>query len=75
MNFNELVQQELDSARSKYPIMFHSHHEAYAVLKEEVDEYWDEVKKKNSNKENMKEEIIQIAAIAKAIYQDLLEEK
>lgn len=33
----ELVVQELDEANKKYPL-FHSPHEAYAVLKEEIDE-------------------------------------
>lgn len=33
----ELVVQELDEANKKYPL-FHSPHEAYAVLAEEVDE-------------------------------------
>lgn len=33
----ELVVQELDEANKRYPL-FHSPHEAYAVLKEEIDE-------------------------------------
>lgn len=50
-------------------------HEAYAVLLEEMDEYWDEVKKYNPNKPGrdtrprQREELIQIAAMAiRAIY-------
>lgn len=45
---------------------YHSHHESYGVLLEEVDEYWEEVKKKASkrNKKNTLKELIQIAAIA-----------
>lgn len=39
----ELVVQELDEANEKYPL-FHSPHEAYAVIKEEVDELTYEVK-------------------------------
>lgn len=34
---HELVAQELEDANAKYPL-FHSPHEAYAVLLEEVDE-------------------------------------
>lgn len=42
----------------------HGGHEAYAVIKEEVDEFWDEVKKKNPDRENMRKELVQIAAMA-----------
>ena len=56
---------------------FNSPHEAYAVLLEEVDEFWDEVKKKPAkrNKQNMLKELSQIAAVAlKAISSlDLIE--
>lgn len=38
----ELVVQELDRANKKYPL-FHSPHEAYAVLSEEVEEMVDDV--------------------------------
>ena len=43
-----------------------SAHEAYAVILEEVDELWDEVKKKQSQRNNaaMRSELIQIAAMA-----------
>ena len=40
----ELVKQELNEANEKYPL-FHSPHEAYAVLKEEVDELQYEIDK------------------------------
>ena len=36
-----LIKEELDAANEKHPL-FHSPHEAYAVLKEEVDELVDE---------------------------------
>ena len=42
---------------------FHSPHEGYAVIKEELDELWDEVKT-NGSKKRMKEEAIQVAAMA-----------
>ena len=42
----------------------HGGHEAYAVIKEELDEFWDEVKKKTPDQENMREELVQIAAMA-----------
>ena len=45
---------------------YNSAHEAYAVLKEEVDELWDEVKKKSHNRDMsmMRREAVQIAAVA-----------
>ena len=43
---------------------FNSAHEGYAVLKEEVDELWDEIKKKKRNASNMKKEANQVAAMA-----------
>ena len=45
---------------------FNSHHEAYAVILEELDEYWEEVRKKRSRRDNikMRGELRQIAAMA-----------
>jgi NTP pyrophosphatase (non-canonical NTP hydrolase) len=45
---------------------FNSAHEGYAVLFEEVDELWDEVRKKQKNREVslMKKEALDIAAMA-----------
>lgn len=61
-----LVVQELMSAYAKHPGRQASLHEGFAVLLEEVDELWDEVKKKQSlrSKEKLCEEAIQIAAMA-----------
>ena len=43
-----------------------SAHEAYAVILEELDEFWEEVRKKKEcrSEEKMREELIQIAAMA-----------
>ena len=52
----------------------HSPHEAEAVIREEFDEYWDEVKahnmfKKRDTRPRQREELIQLAAMAvRAIY-------
>jgi len=45
---------------------FNSAHEAYGVLLEEVDEFWEEVRKKRSerSRSNMRQELVQIAAMA-----------
>lgn len=42
---------------------FNSAHEGYAVIKEELDELWDEVKKKCNSKKKMRKEALQIAAM------------
>jgi hypothetical protein len=56
---------ELMGAMESFPAM-NSAHEGFAVLKEEVDELWDEVKVKQGerNLENMRKEAIQVAAMA-----------
>lgn len=59
--FNEVVR-----AKELFPTDFHNQHEGYAVLLEEVDELWEEVKKnqKNYNLEEQRKEAKQIAAMA-----------
>jgi hypothetical protein len=57
------VVEELQSARIKFP-PFHSAHEGYAVLKEEVDELWTEIKRKHQIKPDMRHEAVQTAAMA-----------
>lgn len=75
-----LIERELDRAFMKHGEKpFNSDHEGYAVLLEEVDEYWDEVKNgyKRSGKDrglwNLKKrnEAVQIAAMAIRIIQEL----
>ena len=59
------VANELYRAIDKFPPMT-SPHEGYAILKEEVDELWDEIKKQHHVRTNeaMKKEAIQVAAMA-----------
>lgn len=56
---------ELASAQSKYPA-FHSSHEGYATILEELDELWDEIRNKPDKRSIMKmrKEAIQVAAMA-----------
>lgn len=61
----KLVVDELENANNKFAL-FNSSHEGYAVLLEEVDELWDEIK---NNKDpmsimNQKKEAVQIGAMA-----------
>lgn len=64
------VHEELDRATAKFG-PFLSAHEGYAIIKEEVDELWDEVKKGNRQPELMRKEAIQIAAMAVRFVLDL----
>lgn len=57
------IWNEYESARLRFPAM-HSAHEGYAVLKEEVDELWHEVK--HGTRERQREEVVQVAAMALA---------
>lgn len=57
------VENELAKATSKFK-PFNNEHEGYMIILEEMDELWDEVKKKIPNKINMRQECIQIAAMA-----------
>ena len=58
------VFDEMLSATDKYG-GFNSAHEAYGVILEELEEFWDEVKKKRKlrNTENMRKELVQTAAM------------
>ena len=60
----EKIMSEFYRASELYPTL-HSNHEAYAVIKEEVDELWDEIKKEKSirGNEKIKTELIQIGAM------------
>lgn len=61
----KLVFDELDKTNIEKP-KFHSTHEGYAVLKEKVDELWDEIKVSKSYNANrlMINEAVQVAAMA-----------
>jgi len=58
--------------RPGFPAL-HSAHEAYAVILEELDEFWDEVRKKGDVIEpaKMLKELIQVSAMAQRAAEDL----
>ena len=66
------IKSEFEHAESLYP-KFHSNHEGDAVIKEEMDELWDEIKKEKGTKGNeaMKKELIQVGAMVLRFLNDL----
>lgn len=66
------VQHELDRAISLHGPQ-RSAHESYAVILEELDEFWEEVRKRTNdrNRDHMREELVQIAAMAIRAIHDL----
>jgi hypothetical protein len=65
------VELELLNAMNLHPTFYSAHH-GYAVLKEEVDEAWDEIKRNDPKR--AREEMIQVAAMAIRFLHDLEEE-
>lgn len=57
------IHTELSEAKLVHTKNFNSVHEGYAVILEEIDELWDEVKKKHPSTENLRKEAIQAAAM------------
>lgn len=70
------VAEELIRATSIHKPM-NSLHEGYAVLLEEVDELWDEVKKRSSLRDlrKVREEAIQVAAMAIRLVHDVIDKE
>lgn len=66
----DAIAAEVVRARLKHGPM-KSAHEGYAVLLEEIDELWDEVKKRYPSAELMRNEAIQIGAMAARFVLDI----
>ena len=64
----DAIVTELTSARRKFPA-FHSGHEGYAVIREELDELWDAVKRDDIA--HARREAVQVAAMALRFIGDL----
>ena len=65
----ESALSELARARQKWPAGFHSGHEGYAVLKEELEELWEAVRRDDVLAQ--RSEAVQIAAMALRFLTDL----
>lgn len=70
-SLNEIREEYLSAKELFGP--FNSHHEGYAVILEELDELWDEVKA-NKNKALMRKEAKHTAAMALRFMIDLTED-
>jgi NTP pyrophosphatase (non-canonical NTP hydrolase) len=68
------VAAEVQRAKSLFPTNFHNQHEAYAVILEEIDELWDEIKKnqRNYDLEAQRKEAKQAAAMLVRLMVELL---
>ena len=64
------IEKELNRAKDMHPGDFNSYHEAYGVLKEEVDELWDEIKLKNPDANLIYTEAKQVACMTIRIMQE-----
>jgi hypothetical protein len=64
---------ELKRARQHHG-QLHGPHEGYAVILEELDELWDEVKKRNPDLAAMRKEAIQVAAMAIRFVEDVCDD-
>lgn len=60
--FFDAVEAELTRAYNKHGAPQWSRHEFYGVMREEVDEAWDDIKK-NAPQEQLIAEVVQIAAM------------
>lgn len=70
-NLMEMVDDELVKAITKHPHKFNSTHEGYAIILEELDEAWDEIKR--NNLKDARKEMLQVAAVALRFLLDLPE--
>lgn len=73
VSFPELVDRELTAARANFRDMA-SAHEAFAILKEEVDELWERVRMKQADRtyEGFEHELVQVAAMAQRFAEDIV---
>ena len=64
------INEELNRSYENYG-KFNSTHEGYAVILEELDELWDEIRMKEPDKEKMKHEAMQTCAMLLKFINDL----
>lgn len=69
------VAKELERAMDKHQPPMASAHEGYAVLLEEVDELWDEIKKQHYSTCHMRMEAVHVAAMAIRFIHDVCDKE
>jgi len=67
------IYEEYQRAIKKF-LPFNSAHEGKAVIEEELDELWDEIKRKKRDNKQMKKEAIQVGAMALRFLVDICNE-
>lgn len=74
IRFTKLVRDELDRARKIHPQKHNSLHEGYAILLEELDELWDEVRKRPGVQSMplILAELVQIGAMAQRVAEEVV---
>jgi len=65
------IAQEHNDAVEQHPAGMRSIHEGFAILQEEVDELWDEIKLKRPDKDKLRKEALQVGAMALRFLVDL----
>ena len=69
-----LIEESLEKAQAKHAPM-HGPHEGYAVILEELDELWEEIRAQVHDKAKMKKEALHVAAMAARFVLDLCREE
>ncbi len=67
--FTTLVAAEIAKARAKHRGIY-SMHEGYAVILEELDELWDEIRAQKVNRDKVLKELVQVAAMCQRFGED-----
>jgi len=67
----QAIDRELNFAVENFPRMV-SYHEGFAILLEEVDELWDEIKQKELSQAEVRKEAVQVACMAIRFLLDLI---
>lgn len=66
------IEQELQRAKRRFPDKINSLHEGYAIILEEFEEFWDEIKKKENERsvDRLRTEGIHVIAMLIRTLQD-----
>jgi hypothetical protein len=67
------IEKELQRAQARFPNKINSLHEGYAIVLEELDEFWAEIKKKEQERDmkKLKTEGVHVIAMLVRMLQDL----